>query len=533
MKKKIVIIVLITIFLLLSLSLISFYTPVGPKKGSPIETTYFMDEEGNFVANIPKENYLGETIPELNEIVYDITTFGASTNNDFLANREAIQHAIDAAHAIGGGVVLVSGGSYKTTSLELKSNITLRINADSELLCITRQENESLKKEDKLSSYGFLYANNAEKIIIEGPGRIAGNGATYVKAQKDSSIFLPLDTFNLKTYIVEHRKRIMMGYEHEFKRPFIIGMINCKKVTIRNVEIYEAASWTCRLEGLEDLLVDSIIINNNVNVANADGIDIEGGKNIIIRNSFIATADDAICLKTDYGSPPIEGVLVENCEIMSLANHFKIGTATWHDVTDVTVRDCFFFMAGIAGGYSGIAIEAVDGGKISNINIDNIVMEHVTAPLLIWLGYRNGESVLENINISNITATGCDISSAITGYKRGSNIAYVKDVKLSNFNITYREAKEKLNIYNNSAGAYQGILNMKGYPEITRVSHMYLFNHTLSGYWDLPVYGLFARYVDGLEVENFTVTPRSSNTREMNNVQDEKKRIDLKNVIWN
>ncbi|NLZ65857.1 MAG: hypothetical protein GX906_05665 [Clostridiales bacterium] len=59
---------------------------------------------------------------------------------------------------------------------------------------------------------------------------------------------------------------------------------------------------------------------------------------------------------------------------------------------------------------------------------------------------------------------------------------------------------------------------------------MYIINHDISGYWDLPVYGLFARYVDGLEVENFKVTPRTTNTRERDNVEKEKDRISLKNV---
>lgn len=54
---------------------------------------------------------------------------------------------------------------------------------------------------------------------------------------------------------------------------------------------------------------------------------------------------------------------------------------------------------------------------------------------------------------------------------------------------------------------------MNGYPEITRVSHIYLINHELSFYWDLPVYGLYVNHAEGVGVENFNVIPRPDETR--------------------
>ncbi|MDD4121211.1 MAG: glycosyl hydrolase family 28 protein [Clostridia bacterium] len=525
---------LIPVILIFSLGIVAleFYLPYSGKQGSPITTTYHMAENGKFLTDIPFDDYLHEA-PAIQGVVFDIRDYGAGTELSFLDNTLAVQNTINAAFDSGGGTVLVDGGTYRTSTLGLKSNVTLRINEGACLECITYDENKSLSEENRLDVLGYISAKDADNVKIEGPGRIAGNGATYVKPAKEDSEFLPLDTFNLKRYIVEHRKRIMMGKEHEFKRAMLLGMNNCTNVTIQNLELYEAGSWTARLEGVENLHIEDVVINNNVRVANTDGFDIEGGKNIVIRHCFIATGDDAICIKTDNAdTPALDGMIVEDCEIMSLANCFKIGTATWNTISNVIVRDCFFFMPGIAGGYSGIAIECVDGSTVSDITIENIVMEHVTSPFVIWLGYRNGEGTLKNITISDITATGCDVPSAITGYKKGSKINYVQNVKINNVRVAYREAQEKLNIFNNSKGAYEGILNMAGYPEITRVSHMSLISSDIYTYWDLPVYGLFARYVDGLEVQNFVVTPRSENIREMNNVEEEKDRIDIKNVSW-
>lgn len=83
---------------------------------------------------------------------------------------------------------------------------------------------------------------------------------------------------------------------------------------------------------------------------------------------------------------------------------------------------------------------------------------------------------------------------------------------LKNFDVTYRSATSDLKIYKGDS-VYCGALNMNGYPEITRVSHIYLINHELSFYWDLPVYGLYVNHAEGVGVENFNVIPRPDETR--------------------
>lgn len=505
--------------------------------GTTFESKYSLDASGNFIENIPREKYLIYDEHREDEKIFDIRTYGASVEADFKTNREAINKAIDDASKSGGGVVVVDGGEYICSNIKLQSNVTLRIEKDSALTNITydcdKNENtefHSNPENNTIERNALIYAEKAENITIEGPGKLKGNGATYCNEQEDSSLFYPLDTFNLKVFISEHRKRIMMGKEHEMSRDFIMAVNYCKNVTVRNIEIYESGSWTCRMEGNDGLTFDRVIINNNIRVANTDGIDIMGGKNTVIKNCFIATGDDALCLKTDPDNEPVENVLIENCEVMSLANCFKIGTATYKDVSGVTVRDCYFFMPGIAGGYSGIAIEATDGGKVSNIVVDNIEMDHVTTPFMVWLGYRQDGSELEDVKISNITATDCDIASSVTGYKKGNEVHSVKNVILENIDVKYREAEEKTNIFLGNS-AYEGYLNMGGYPESTRISHMYILNHTVSPYFDIPVYGLFARNVDGLTVKNFNVVPRGVNEREFSNL-DEGEKYNIDNLRY-
>ncbi len=506
------------------------------KSGTPFEGKYHLDENGWFIADIPKEKYLYVPAQKENEQIFDIRSYGADAKSDFKTNRTAINRAIADASKVG-GVVLVTGGEYTCANICLLSNVTLRITKGSALCNISyacdKQENRefhSLPENNTISRNALIYAENAENITIEGPGQLKGNGATYCLPQADSSRFHPLSTFHLKTFIAEHRKRIMMGREHEMTRDFILAVNYCKNVTVRNLEIYEAGSWTCRMEGNENLLFERVVINNNIRVANSDGIDIMGGRNTVIRNCFIATGDDAVCLKTDPGNLPIQQVLVENCELMSLANCFKIGTATCNDISDVTVQDCSFFMPGIAGGYAGIALEATDGGKVSNITVRCIQMEHITAPFLLWLGYRKSGSQLENITLSDITATDCDLPASITGFHTRKETGLVKNVTLKNINATYRKASEKLHIFLKRY-AYEGKENLGGYPESTRVSHLYIRSHEGSAYYDLPVYGLFVRNAQDVSVQNFQVQPRPCNRRPLTNLR-ESELYNIQNSKW-
>lgn len=63
--------------------------------------------------------------------VFDITTFGAKGDGE-TQNRAAINQAIEAAAAAGGGTVEFPAGTWVTGSLCLRSNVTLRLDQGSD-----------------------------------------------------------------------------------------------------------------------------------------------------------------------------------------------------------------------------------------------------------------------------------------------------------------------------------------------------------------------------------------------------------------
>lgn len=491
------------------------------------EYPYELNEEKNGVGNIPFEEYLKEkTLPTDKTVVY-VSQRGASENNDGVSNANAINAVISELSSNGGGAVVIDG-NYKTSTIELKSNISLYIKKDCSLISLTYDENK--KASQKLSG-GVITAYNASNIAIYGPGKIMGEGETFTQEPKNSTPFTPMEEFNLKERVLGSRDRIRMEKE-DSGRVNILMLSNCSGVTLESVEFYHSATWTCNIRDCDNVNIKDCVINDNIYVANSDGFDIVSCQDVNIEHCFIVSADDGIVIKAN-SYEEVKNVAIKDCTIMSLANCFKIGTETSKDVTNVSVENCDFFMAGgIVGGMSGIAIESADGSNVSDIKVNDIRMNGISSPILIWLGNRLSESngsdgtmgSMENIQISNIYCDNVELASAIVGVETRKETYYVNNVDIKNVYVRYRDTKENLDV---AVPTLED--NMNGYPEITRVSHKYIISHESSKYYDLPVYGLFLRHVDGLNLENFKVIPRTCSTLDKWNLSGELA-VDSKNI---
>lgn len=501
---KIFLIVLICIFALVFLTLAAFgisyqlHTSASTEMLGKEETVYTTKDNGCRIANVPYDEYLKEMKTEK-----PVTPEGLSEKNSPEENSAAIEKAVDEASKTG-GTVYIPAGTYKISTVKLKSNITLFVEKGAVLLSQSYDENKTSKTP---LDRAVILAENCENITVTGGGTIDGNGLTYTNEQEKDEPLYALRSFNLYTRVLEARKRIRMAKEGD--RANILRLENCKNVTVDGIILKDSAFWTAVFSNCEEVTIRNLIIDSHLHIANGDGIDITGGRNYEISHCFIATADDGIVLKSIDSD--ISHVTVSDCTVCSFANNFKIGTETEFDISDITVRDCFFFMPdGITGGYSGLAVESADGANVKNISISNIEMQGVSSPLLIWLGnrLRRGRDTVgsvENVTVENIKADNVEMPSAVTGVK-GNN---VKSITLKNFDITYRDTEQKL-----SVKRHPNEMSMSGYPEITRVSHIYFISHKFSKYWSLPCYGLFTRNTENLTVEDFQCKKRTADTRE-------------------
>ena len=477
---------------------------------------YTTDKTGSWITNIPYGDYIRPCAPEGKWVMPNIS---ASASGE--SNSRAINDEIEKLSASGGGTLVIPEGEYKITSVALKSNVTLFISKGAKLVTLSYDERADLKKNDTPDhiSDGVIFANNAENIRITGGGTICGSGISYTDEPKNEAPLFALKEFNTYKRVIEARNRIRFG-KRNCKRSYLMLIKDCKNVVIDDIILNESAFWTVVINGCENVDINHIVIDNHMHVANTDGIDILFSKNIDIDTCFIATADDGICLKPVNGG--IKGVRVSNCVVSSCANCFKIGTESAFDISDIQVNDCQFFMPqGMTYGYSGIAVESADGSNVSDVEINHIFMDGVSSPILVWLGkrLRHGNSKIgsvKNIKISNVTAVDTELPSAVTGCRTDEKIHPVQGVVLENISVAYRDTNEALDI-NYDVPEW----SMGDYPDIVRVSHVYKESHENSDYWDLPCYGIFIRYAEGVEYSGYSCMPRSCNERSFDFVKNE------------
>lgn len=451
--------------------------------------------EGDSYRDVPYDTYLDNEADTPEGVVYDIRDFGAVPNDDTVLNNTAVNAAIVACSQNGGGVVLVEGGRYRTGSIAMHSNVTLKIAAGAALVASRNAVDMNLGC--------VIYANGCQNISITGPGKVCGEGNYYSLKPLNKPLLKPLEYSD--TVIMRYEYMSRVRFPHASKYGGIASIYNSSNVTVDNVVFENSAHWTLKLENCKDVLVSRFIIDNNRHIGNADGIDILYSSNVEIGKAFISTADDGIVLKNWSADKVVEDIHIHDCEVISCTNAFKIGTETRGKISSILVENCKFYMTDIyPGSVSGIAIESMDGSLLTNVTVRNIEMDRVTCPLFIRLGNRNryddGASdfsgTIDGVLIENIKADNIELPVIITGVKnseKGTN--YVKNITLRNFSLVYTTDSKETLFYMPLTPEYE-----KEYPECWRFTN-------------LPAYGIWARHTDGLTVENFRVTPPEHTNR--------------------
>ena len=109
----------------------------------------------------------------------------------------------------------------------------------------------------------------------------------------------------------------------------------------------------------------------------SDGIDVVSSSDVLIADSIISTADDAICLKTDdLGERgrgtirPTENIVVNNCILTSSSAAMMIGTETHADKRHVLFSNII-----VRNSNKVFGINVQDGATVSDVRFANITFE--------------------------------------------------------------------------------------------------------------------------------------------------------------
>jgi hypothetical protein len=363
---------------------------------------------------------------------FDVKTYGAAGSGTTL-DTAAIQRAIDAAAAAGGGTVYLPAGRFLSGAITLKSNVMLHLSPGAVLLGSTRMEDYKPKH--------LIYAQGVANVAMEGSGAIDGQGDAFF--DKDLQ---PLP------------------------RPSpLIEIWDSRGISIRDITIRNAPAWSIHPKNCHDVKIRGSWLLNNLRAINSDGIDIDSSRNEIVSDSHIEAGDDCIVLKTtDRGAPPIqptENVTVTNCVLVSAASALKLGTESYGDLR------ILFSNIVIRNSRTGLALLANDGGTMEDIAITTKPKwgQGVEWPIEVDIIKRAPESRLSHIR---------DVAFGdITIYSKGRVIYSKGRVRVEGMPDSLIERVSFRNL----------LLRIPGYEDIRKVKK--LIRGTTKGVAGLPDYG--------------------------------------------
>ncbi|MDF9828150.1 polygalacturonase [Ereboglobus sp. PH5-10] len=460
-----------------------------------------------------------KTVPDIPHS-HSVRAHGAVGDGKTL-DTAAINRAIEAASAAGGGTVHFPAGSYLSATIRLRSNITLHIDAGAKIIAADTgydapEPNKwgDLKYQDFGHSHwanSLIHGDGLENIAITGHGLIDGRGLNRGWGATEGS--------GNKT----------------------IALRLCRNVTLRDFSVYHGGHFALLATGVDNLTIDNLRIDTN-----RDALDIDCCRHVRISNCSLNTPnDDAIVLKTSYALGevrPTEHVTITNCSVTgydlgtlldgtyrrTLAHspdrdgptgRIKFGTESNGPFRNITISNIVFDRS------RGIALESVDGSEIEDIAISNITMRDVSnAPLFIRLGNRArgpkgtpGGSI-KRVTIDNLVASDADgrfpafIISGIPGH-------HIENIRLSNIRVETRGGLTMKEIAAQPDALVNAFFLRGGAPGVQGKRAPYAVPERDNAYPEpsmfglLPATALYARHVKNLQLHNVEVATTQPDER--------------------
>jgi polygalacturonase len=354
--------------------------------------------------------------------------FGAKADGT-TKDTAAIQKAIDACATKGGGTVRLTAGTYLSTPIVLKSNITLQLDKGATLLGSPDHADYPDKIEFRLPALQSLVsATNAENVAVTGDGTIDGNGESWwqmARTVHDAGI---------------------MGNPHP--RPRLVVFDHCKHVRVEGVTIQNSPFWQLVPYYCDDVLIHNVRILAPYPSPNTDAVDPFSSSNVHIDHLYADTGDDAIAIKSGAidspgGDDPVHDIIITDCTFLH-GHGLSIGSELAGGAHNILAERIHF-----NGSDNGIRVKANRdrGNDVSNLVFRDIDMKDVKNPLVVSEYYPRilpppGDVApapvtrltphFHNIVFQNVTATGAAMAGAIVGLPE----APVTDIVLKNVNLS-------------------------------------------------------------------------------------------------
>jgi polygalacturonase len=313
--------------------------------------------------------------------VFNVRDYGA-TGRKAESAQAAIQKAVDACAAAGGGMVYMPPGEYSSGTIHLRSHVRLFVEAGATVW--------SIKQKAAFDKDSLLYGEDLVDITIEGRGTLNGQAAYDWRLKGDHH-----DDFIMSNQIEQEKagQPLMRSFPKTDQFGNLLLLVRCKDVRITGVSFLDSPSWTMHPVHCERMVIDGIDIRTSLKSGVwADGIDPDCCKDLRIANCTIETGDDALVFYSmDWFGPaaPCENITVTNCRLSSASSAIKFCDGNIAGIRNVTIDNCV-----ITNSNRGIAFMTFDGGPVENVVLSNLTIETVRYD---WFWWGDGEPFHFNI----------------------------------------------------------------------------------------------------------------------------------------
>ncbi|WP_370527258.1 glycoside hydrolase family 28 protein [Pedobacter sp. SYSU D00535] len=309
--------------------------------------------------------------------VFSVNEFGA-VNDGKTINTAAIQKAIDACAAKGGGTVVFSPGQYLTGSIFVKKNVFLQIDKGVELL-----GSQDLKDypdiDTRVAGIEMKWPAALINIIGQKNAGVLGDGVVNAQGKPFWDAYWALR----KAY---EPKKLRWIVDYDAKRPRTLLVADCENVLVKGLTLQQAGFWTVHVLYSKYITVDGVTIQNNIggHGPSTDGIDIDSSSWVLVQNSDIDCNDDNFCIKSgrDWDglrvNRPAEYIVIRDCVSRKGGGLITFGSETSGGMKHILAKNLKANGTGV-----GIRFKSAKnrGGTVEDIYIDNIQMTEVGTAL--------------------------------------------------------------------------------------------------------------------------------------------------------
>ena len=320
-------------------------------------------------------------------MTYNVREFGA-VGDGVTLDTAAIQGAVDACAAAGGGRVTLPAGRYLSGSVFLKSHVELHLEMGAVLRGSTDlddynaedayEQNYGAPKSEFWCGKHLLIAVECTDVALTGLGRIDAAGDAFLEEPRFYPYYEWMTGYSFRDGIAWSKDKTLL-------RPGqTVCFVECKDVTVTDVTVENSACWSIFFHGCENVRVRGVKVFNPPYFGNSDGIDIDCCRFVTVSDCLIDTGDDAIairCAATRLKKPQAcEFINISNCALASRSSLIRIGVGV---------------------------------GQIRHVRVSGITARTAGRVINFVTSYSgHGHAEIEDVNFSDISAT--DVSFPIT-----------------------------------------------------------------------------------------------------------------------